>query len=269
MQYKRTYSWQEGDDIRIGSDGAYKIVVHEAIPVPTPPPTPTPIPTIDPVQVIAPNGGEIFMAGEFIEVHWKTDVPTAGTGVKFELHDAFGRVADLGYDWHPGGEATKSVYLPLLPTGWDYRLKVISTWDAGLFDLSDEPFTISGQPVLLIEPNGGEVWPVASRQIVHWKTNTLIGGTGVSLELWDATSMLEILSLDWDPDGENALAIDVPIVEPGTNYKVRVTSTWDPTLWDDSDRFISIVDWLKESIPEPDQQPGYTPAAPEAWVVYE
>ena len=227
-----------------------------------------PIPTPIPIQVITPNGSEVFMAADFMHIFWRTDVPTAGTGVKFELHNAQGRVAELGYGWNPAGEDVNRVYLPLVPAGNDYRVRVISTWNEQLFDDSDIPFKISDQPVLLIEPNGGEVWPVASRQIVHWKTNTLIAGTGVSLELWDDISMLELLSLDWDPDGESFREIDVPLVKPGTNYKVRVTSTWDPKLWDDSDRFISIVDWLKEPIPEPDPQ-GHTPAAPEAWVIYE
>lgn len=206
--------------------------VEELFPQPTPSPAD--------IELLQPAGGEIFMAADFMQVSWRSNLNTAGSGVQFTLYDGSGRIADLGYDWNPAGQGQRALYLPLLPTREDYRVRVVSTWDQRLFDES-EPIAISGQPLLVITPNGGEAWRPGSLQQIHWKSNTWIAGTGVSLELWQSGQKVADLGQDWDSDGESVRTVLAPLLQEGTNYRVRVISTWLPELFDESDQDITIL----------------------------
>ncbi len=97
------------------------------------------------------------MGNTVIDVAWGL-VAEAGQVVRIELWNNLRRVEVLGYDWHPEGRGAAAVYLPLVPFGEDYRVRVVSMWAPELFDDSDAPLTITGGAVLVIWPNGGETW---------------------------------------------------------------------------------------------------------------
>ncbi len=216
-----------------------------------------------PVIVHLPNGGEMFEGDSLFEIAWETDIPQAGTGMRFELINDAGRVASLGYGWDRDGLETTEVYLPLVPAGSDYRVRVISTFDPSLFDDSDEPFTITGGAVRVLAPNGGETWQVDSTQAIIWQTNPLIAGTGVVFELRDMEGAVAALGHDWDPDGESLTFIRVPDVPSGSNYRVRVTSTWAPEMFDTSDEAVMIIGT------DPGGGNQGNAAGPRGWILYE
>ncbi len=231
-------------------------------------PTPTPEPRPDAVQVLTPNGGEVLMTGDSLSIEWRTDVPEAGTGVRFELRDSQGRVAKLGYGWNPMGEDINEVYVPLVSTGDDYRVRVISTWNEDLFDDSDEPFMISQAPVLVVDPNGGEVWEALSRRSIHWKNNRLIAGTAVFFELVDDHGKVADLGTAWDNDAEDVTEVIVPLVPRGSDYRVRVVSAWDSTLSDESDALFRIIGGPDGGDPG-GSEAGEASVDPALWEVYE
>ena len=216
-----------------------------------------------PVTVHLPNGGEELEGDSLFEIAWETDIPQAGTGVRFELINDEGHVASLGHDWDPDGLGTTEVYLPLVPAGSDYRVRVISTFDPSLLDDSDEPFTITGGAVRVLAPNGGETWQVGSTQAIHWQTNPMIAGRGVVFELRDVEGPVVALGHDWDPDGESLTLIRVPDVPNGSNYRVRVTSAWAPEMFDTSDEAITIIGT------DPGGGDRENAADPLGWTLYE
>ena len=118
-----------------------------------------PCEAVDPVRVIAPNGGEKITSGAPTAINWRTDLATAGSGVRFELWRKGSPVEHLGYGWNPSGLGRTVVHLPLVTTGEGYTVRVISTWDGTLLDESDAPFTILGrEPENAIRPGGWELY---------------------------------------------------------------------------------------------------------------
>ncbi len=176
-----------------------------------------------------------------VEVTWTSPIISAGTGVRIELWDGMGRLATLGYNWDPRGLHTTEVYLPLVPKASDYRVQVVSTWDSQHYDLSDEPFTITGGAVRLHLPNGGEVWNARTLQTIHWKTGLVTAGTGVEFELRATQGKVAELGFAWDPDGEDVNQIFIPNVPANSDYRVHITSTWAPELFDESDASFTIL----------------------------
>lgn len=192
------------------------------------------------IDVLEPAGGEIFMAGDSMPIHWRGNLKTAGTAVKLELIRNGNWVADLGNDWNPSGEGTKTVVVPQLETGSDYRVRVISTWNP-LLRADSGPFTISGKAVLVISPNGGESWPTGSQQQIRWKTNSGIAGTAVRLELWHNGLKVMNLGQASNAAGEGLQNIQVPTVSQGTGYRVRVVSLAPGAPDDESDEDFSLT----------------------------
>ena len=99
------------------------------------------------VKVHAPNGGETWHVNTRQPVHWQTSLPFAGSGVDMELWNDQDLISDLGSAWDPDGEAVELLFVPdTIPSGDDYRVRIISAWAPELFDESDAPFTIFGGP---------------------------------------------------------------------------------------------------------------------------
>ena len=195
-----------------------------------------------PVRVSFPNGGDTLPGDSLLQIEWRTNVSSAGTGVRLELWDSDGFIVTLGYDWDPSGQHTATVYLPLMPEKDDYRIRVVSTFDSDVFDESDEPFTITGGAVKIHTPNGGETWSVNTLQPIHWKTSVPFAGRSVDMELWNGHGLARDLGASWDPDGDALELYLVPETIPnGDDYRIRIISTWAPELFDESDAPFSIL----------------------------
>ncbi len=207
------------------------------------------------LHVTSPNGGESLQGGSEIEIAWQARVGQTGPEVRLELWNSQGRVSDLGYGWAADGNGTMKLYLPLVPGGDDYRLRATSTKDSTIWDQSDMPFSVTGGPLRIESPNGGQTWPAGSYQWIAWRSNVTIAGTGVRFELWRDGAWFCDLGFGWDPQGVGNSRIFVPkSVWAGKKYKLRVISTWNPAWFDESDAFITIQ--------------NHNAANPEAWVHY-
>ena len=96
--------------------------------------------------------------------------------------------------------------------------------------------------VEVIWPNGNEVWPIGSTQALRWRTNLETGGASIRYELWQDGAKVADLGSGSDLFGEKSDAITVPTVPPGSDYKVWMLSVANPSLWDESDAYFTIVE---------------------------
>ncbi|MCZ6702710.1 MAG: hypothetical protein O6940_06670, partial [Ignavibacteria bacterium] len=67
-----------------------------------------------------------------------------------------------------------------LEPGSDYTIRITSVDDQGIYDFSDENFTIIGNQITLTLPNGGESWLIGSQQNITWSDN-LSGNVEIQL----------------------------------------------------------------------------------------
>ena len=214
------------------------------------------------VLVKEPNGGESLAAGSWIQAAWQSDLQRAGSAVNFELWDGSGKVAFLGPGWDPSGEGSTPLYLPLVPERADYRIVIQSSWDPTLTDTSDAPFTITGGPVRVGSPNGGEVWTVGTLQAVHWSTGVPFAGTALSLELWNTQGKVADLGQVWNASGDGLNWPLVPLVVNGNDYWIKAISLWNANYSDMSDAPFTIVGGT-----DPNDNPR-NPVESIAWTLY-
>ena len=105
--------------------------------------------------------------------------------VQIELHNAGGLVqvidnstaSDGAYDWT----------IPTnLTAGTDYRIRIASTADAGVFDDSDADFAITdgtAPNVSVTAPNGGESWDTGELYTISWTATDNIAVAEVAIIL--------------------------------------------------------------------------------------
>ncbi|NIO17689.1 MAG: hypothetical protein GTN70_12055, partial [Deltaproteobacteria bacterium] len=93
--------------------------------------------------------------------------------------------------------------------------------------------------ITVTSPNGGESWGPGETHDVTW-LSTGVTGPSVSIELIRRNSLDRTIIPSTPNDGSFAWFISLDL-EPGVDFRVRVTSLSDPALFDESDGAFSIV----------------------------
>jgi hypothetical protein len=188
------------------------------------------------VTVVAPNGGETFTAGTTNTITWTSDitgnvrVTLLKGGVHYSLISA-GTVNDGSFDWLiPAG----------LLAGTEYAVKVASSLNPLLFDVSDANFAIiagGGTTVAVTSPNGGEALTAGTTNTVTW-TSDITGN--VRITLLKAGVHYTLISAGTPNDGSFDWLIPAALLS-GTEYTVKVASSINPLLFDVSDANFTIT----------------------------
>ncbi len=186
------------------------------------------------VEVLQPNGGEIWARGTDHLISWNDDFQEP---VDVVLWKGNTLVDTIGLDLY-GSTVVWSIP-STITTGSNYRVKVYSTLDGSLKDFSDAHFSITasaGTYVSVNQPNGGEVWNAGNSYWIAWDDDL---PEAVNIELWKGGSFNSTIAANvvgstyvWSiPSGQT----------PGTNYKVKIYSTLDNTIKDFSDANFEIT----------------------------
>ena len=126
--------------------------------------------TVQTVKVNYPKGGEIFPSGSSQTITWNS----AGIdSVKIEY------TTDNGVNWttlvsktHSNGFYQWNPIPSLYST--NCKIRVSDATDGNPYAVSDNVFTISPNPtIVVVKPNGGEVWATGSTQTIQWSSSLL------------------------------------------------------------------------------------------------
>lgn len=222
-----SYSWKTPD---IGSEKA-KIRVRDFI-------TPSLTALSDSVFTIirqfititSPNGGESLNSCTASQIKW--------TNLGPYYHNLF-YSSDAGITWN---SIATSVYgnsynwtVPTINSS-QCLIKITSTNEPGLFDISDSPFTISNPEspgLTLVTPNGGEVYKAGVDKTIFWTT----------------AGSISYVSLKYSTDG-------------GTTWKVINSSasntgrySWYPPAVNSSEYKISVADAYNSCVTDASEAP--------------
>lgn len=191
------------------------------------------------IIIIAPDGGETWTAGTTQTIRWSyTEDP--GPEVKIELlkGEALYSVITPGTSTGAGGSGSYNWSIPAAQVaGNDYRVRITSTSNNAYTAISAGNFTISGPEIKLVSPNGWERWTVGSTQSIKW---SYAGnpGTEVKIELLKDGVMNTVItpgtSIVTDGDGSYNWSVPTSVV-PGSDYRVRITSTSNGACTDSSE----------------------------------
>ncbi len=197
------------------------------------------------ITVISPNGSETWQAGSPQTITW-TYTGDAGSTVKIELVKGGSVVREITPNTPVGtsGSGTFPCTIPAdLGGGDDYRVKVTSTSDATVTDMSDSNFAISAPTsITLTAPNGGETWYAGTTKTVSWTYSSSPGATARIMLLKGDTPVATIAaSVPIGKDGKGSRTWTIPTKQaPGDNYKIGIVSTTNSSCADVSDGTYSI-----------------------------
>ena len=201
--------------------------------------------SLQPSEVVlsSPNGGESLSAGSTKTIVW-TYSGNPGN-LRIDLLKGSSVVSTLASSVSKGSNGAGS-YNWTIPSnqasGSDYKISITSTSNTSLTDSSDNFFTVLGPSVTVTSPNGGESVPVGTTRTIAW---TYSGDPGyLRIELLKAGSVVATLNsyASKGSNGAGSYNWTVPSNQaPGTDYKIRITSTSSASLTDTSDNFFAVL----------------------------
>jgi len=127
--------------------------------------------------------------------------------------------------------------------GANYQIKITSTTNPEISDMSNAFFKIAKLPVITVtSPNGGETWQAGTTQTITW-TYTGKPDPYVKIDLYSPgllyRSITSSTSIGSGGSGSYNWAIP-PTTPVGTDYRVIITSTTNTAISDLSDANFSI-----------------------------
>ncbi|MCH9028436.1 MAG: T9SS type A sorting domain-containing protein, partial [Bacteroidetes bacterium] len=185
------------------------------------------------ITVASPNGGENWQAGTTKSITWVDNITE---NVKIELFK--GGVFHSEISNLTNSDGSKTWDIPFgIESGSDYKVKITKIDDDSTYDFSDEYFTIVGNQITVTSPNGGESWLDNEDQIISWNDN-LTGN--VAIQLFKGGSFHSIISTSTASSG--SFPWNIPgSLESGSDYKIRISSVADGSVFDFSDENFTII----------------------------
>lgn len=200
----------------------------------SPPPPPPPSIIVD-----SPNGGESWQRGTSYNIKWSS-FGGVGSEVRIELFR--GGVLNLKIT---GSTENDGSYVWAVPSDQaidsDYQIKITSAANPSYYDYSNNNFSIIDESLITVtSPNGGENWQQGTSQNITWDS---IGdvGSNVRIDLYKGG----VLNLKIISSAENNGSYEWLIPSDQTvdsDYKIKITSSSNPTLFDESDDYFSIAE---------------------------
>ncbi len=190
--------------------------------------------TITPNQITitSPIGGEIWRTVVPQTITWNDNF--TGT-VKIELFQGGQDPGDLYSvltSSTSNGSFLWNISTDVKPAN-DYLIKITSNLNNNVFDFSDNNFTIVGFNIRVTSPNGGEEWLLGYRRDIVWTDNI---AENVKIDLYKGGLFHSTIDFSSSSvDGVQPWDIPLSSISQGGDYRIRIMSVDDSTLFDFSD----------------------------------
>ncbi|MBU1720595.1 MAG: T9SS type A sorting domain-containing protein, partial [Bacteroidetes bacterium] len=198
----------------------------------------------DDVVLTSPNGSENWQAGSSHSITWVA----APTSTRYSVYYS----TDNGSTWTSLTTGTYSTsYNWTVPNnpGTQYRVKVVDYDNTCVYDMSDNPFTVTPGTPQLLSPNGGELRYIGSTYTITW-TYQYFSGNFVKLEFsTNSGASWNVIESVTNNDGSYSWLIP----NNASEYcLVRVSAYNDASVYDVSDAEFSIRPSIVLSTPNGD-----------------
>lgn len=214
------------------------------------------------IAVTSPNGGESWGAGSAQTISWKY-MGNPGDSLKIELlkAGALNSTISAGTPIGNDGSGSYTWAIPAdQPPASDYRIRVASASDSQCTDTSDNNFTVIPVSITVASPNRGQSWTVGTTLNIQWSYSGNEGDL-VRIELLkggvvDSTIAAGTPIGTW---GSGTYAWVIPLNQaPGSDYRIRVTSTSNSACTDTSDNDFTIIP-VSVTVSSPNGGESWTP----------
>lgn len=175
------------------------------------------------LTVVAPNGGETWVAGMMIGLQWTSTNLTGN--VRLELSRNNGATFDTLMLITP--DDGNELWTVSGPGTTQALFRVVSVDIPTIADQSDLPFTILGPIIGMITPNGGETWSVGSVQTIQWASSSPSGPVRIELSRNSGVSYDTVLFASTVDDGAESWTVSGTA---STACRIRVVNIADTSV---------------------------------------
>ncbi|HEB35182.1 MAG TPA: PEGA domain-containing protein [Candidatus Aminicenantes bacterium] len=184
------------------------------------------------ITITNPTSSTTWTKGNPADITWTSTGSI--TNVKIDLYKGITLQETIISSTANDGTYTWATVNSALADGTDYKVRVSSTTDSGLYDESDA-FTIEGNSITVTEPTSSTSWTQGNPANITWTSTGSI--TNVKIDLYKGITLQETIISSTANDGTYTWAQVNSTLADGTDYKVRVSSTTDSGVYDESDAF--------------------------------
>ncbi len=194
------------------------------------------------IKVVSPNGSESYKIGATLPIRWNYSADS-GSRVYIDLYKGGQLYKHLKSGVDVGNDGDHDEVLNDVTAGNDYKIRVTSSSYANVYDESDDYFSImsnSNAYVKVTSPNGGEAYKIGATLPIRWNYST-DSGSRVYIDLYKGGQLYKHLKsgVDVGNNGDHDEVLND--VTAGNDYKIKVTSTSYPSIFDESDNYFSIT----------------------------
>ena len=190
------------------------------------------------LQILVPNGGEVWDSGSTYDITWESTGSIANVKIGYskdnfvsDVHVIIDSTPNNGdYQWQVPDDPSTTV-----------KVGIVDTADPSVYDLSDANFTIqAAKPTITVtSPNGGESWQAGKNHDITWTSTGVLALVKIEYSKDNFVSDINTI-IDSTPN-TGSYTWQVPD-DPSTTVLVRVTDTADASVFDVSDNDFSIVE---------------------------
>ena len=163
----------------------------------------------------------------------KNTIVLSLTNVKIELYKGGIFQETIESSTENDGTYTWTVN-PALADGSDYKVRVSSVSEPGIYDESDN-FTIEAKSMTVTEPTSSTIWTKGYSANITWTSTGTI--SDVQIDLYKGGTFQETIESSTANDGNYTWTQVNSALADGSDYKVRISWTSDSGIYDESEEF--------------------------------
>ena len=189
------------------------------------------------ITVTSPSSGDIWYEGNIYTIRWTSTGSISN--VKIQLYRGSSLVSTIASSTYNDGSYSWTVPTSLTPST-SYRIKISDASDPSVYDYSDY-FTIDTVPtpasITVTEPTSSTVWYIGDSGMIRW---TYSGDPGpyVDIKLYRGSTYITNIANNVPIYYGRYTWSSIPSsLSPGTNYRVKVVSDADASIYDYSPYF--------------------------------
>ncbi|MDD2230734.1 MAG: Ser-Thr-rich GPI-anchored membrane family protein [Candidatus Cloacimonetes bacterium] len=194
------------------------------------------------ITVITPNGSEYWQVGITHPITWTSEFVAGNAKIELCRGEALNVVSTISSSMPLSGGSVLWTVPITLSAATDYKIKITSITNPGIFDTSNSYFTIIANPgISLTSPNGGESWQTGAAHAISWTYADLNGN--VQIELYQGNNPTAVLMISSSlPISTGRIYWTLPTaLPPGADYKVKISSLSNTSVTDYSDSYFTIA----------------------------
>jgi len=181
------------------------------------------------VKITSPSLGDVFAPGSSTELQWTSNVYG---DVNIELYKGNQLITTIAKQ--TPGDYNETINFPIeLEEGDDYKFKLTSLANSHINDFSDFFSIKNSKFITITNPVSGSIITAGNSLNIQWSDNI---NENVNIELFEGNKVLAKLASDIPSDNSEQVIIPRELTG-GNNCMVRITSTVDPKVNDQSGAF--------------------------------